>query len=206
MAQRGQMRQTVAIATALAAALWTPVAAHDVHVVGPFRLEIGWGDEPAFAGVRNSVVAEISDAAGRGPVTDLGGSSLTVEIAFGTERVVLPMQPSGERRNEFRAWLVPTRPGTYALHITGRLKDQNVDITSTCSDKTFDCVGDLTDIQFPAKDPSVGQLAERVDRAIPRAEQAVGAATGARSLAVAALALSAFALVVSLGFGLRKKR
>ena len=175
------------------------VSAHDRKAVGPLQLAIGWGDEPAFTGSRNSVVVSISDAAG--PLKEPGGA-LTVEITFGSERITLPLQPAFGRPHEFHAWLVPTRAGTYTFHITGKVKTQNIDVTTTCGEKTFHCVVEASEIQFPAKDPSVGQLAERMDRALPRADRATAAAERAQWLAIAALLVS----IVGAGLGMRRGR
>jgi hypothetical protein len=183
-----------------------PLVAHDSHVAGPYRLEIGWDEEPAFTGMRNAVVVEITEAAGGAPLIDLGGGSLSAEVSFGTERVVLPLQPAWGRRNEYRASIIPTRAGTYTFHITGRVKNVPIDITSACSEKTFDCVADASEIQFPVKDPSVGQLAERLDRSLPRNEQARDSAARARTMSYAAIALAALALLLALGLGARRGR
>jgi hypothetical protein len=181
-----------------------PLVAHEGHVVGPYRLVVGWGEEPAFTGIRNSVVVEITEVAGGRPLADLGGGSLSADVSFGSERVTLALQPAPQRANELRAWIVPTRAGTYAFHITGKVRHQAIDITSTCSEKSFDCVVDATEIQFPAKDPSTGQLAERVNRSLPRAEQALESAAGARTLAFSAIGVAVVALIAALGFGLKK--
>ena len=106
------------------------------------------GDEPAFAGSRNSVVVALSDSAG--PLKE-PAASLSVEISFGTERLTLPLEPAFGRPHEYRAWLVPTRAGTYTFHVTGKVKDQAIDITTTCSESTFHCVADASEIQFPVK-------------------------------------------------------
>jgi len=198
-------RCRLAVALGLTAILLTfppDASAHERKAAGGFRLTIGWGDEPAFSGFRNSVVVDVADAAG-GPVKDLDGP-LTVEVSFGDERLTLPLVPDGQRPGEVRAWLVPTRPGTYTFHITGKVKGQTIDATSTCSDSTFDCVTDVSEIQFPAKDPSTGQLADRVSRALPRAEQAQAAAASARTIAIAAIAVAALALAAAIGFGVRR--
>ena len=195
------------LAPGLAALLLTlpaPASAHETQTVNRLRLTIGWGDEPVFSGAKNSVEVDVSDATGA-PVTDPGGS-LTAEVSFGDERIVLPLQPSGQRPGKFRAWLVPTRPGTYTFHITGTVKGQTIDTSSTCSDKTFDCVTDVSDVQFPAKDPSAGQLAESVSRALPRAERAMDTAAGARNVAMAAIGVAALALAAAIGLGVRKGR
>ena len=116
----------------------------------------------------------------------------------------LSLLPARGQPGKFRAWLVPTRPGTYTFHITGTAKGQPIDMTSTCSPETFACVADVSDIQFPVKDPSAGQLADRLSRELPRAEAAMETATGARTLAFAGLAGAVIALGAAIGFGVRK--
>jgi hypothetical protein len=86
------------------------------------------------------------------------------------------------------------------------VKGQPVEIKSTCSDRTFDCVTGIAEIQFPVKDPSPGQLAEGVGRALPRAEQAMDTAAGARLVAIAAIALAALALAAVIVLGVRHGR
>src|SRR5205807_1808652 len=104
------------------------------------------------------------------PIGDLGGA-LTAQVSFGDERMMLPLR-AGARPGELLATLVPTRAGTYSFRIAGRVRGQVLDTTSTCSDTTFACVTDVSEAEFPAKDPSPGQLAERLARGLPRAERA----------------------------------
>src|SRR5206468_575953 len=128
----------------------------------------------------------LADGAGR-PVLQPGGA-LTAEVSFGGARTQLPLLPS-QQHGEYRAALVPTRPGTYGMRITGTVRGRQVDTAATCSEQTFACVDDSSAIQFPATDPSNGQLAERLARGLPRAEAARGTASTARNLALAALVL-----------------
>ena len=179
------------------------VAAHDRKAAGRFQLTIGWGDEPAFTGSRNSVVVALADSAG--PLKE-SGASLSVEISFGSERITLPLEPAFGRPHEYRAWLVPTRAGTYTFHVTGKVKDQAIDVTTTCSDSTFHCVADASEIQFPAKDPSTGQLAERISRALPRAELATDTAVRAQWIAIAALAVSGLGVAAVIAISVRRGR
>jgi len=188
--------------TALLMSLSTAAWAHETQALDQIRLTIGWGDEPTFTGFKNFISVAVSDAKGA-PVIDPGGS-LSVEVSFGDERIVLLLLPAGERRGEFRAWLVPTRPGTYTFHITGRIKGQTVDATSICSDRTFDCVTDISEIQFPVKDPSAGQLADGIGRALPRAERAMDTGARAQTFAFVAIGGAFLALAVAIGFGVRR--
>lgn len=178
------------------------VTAHEKKHAGPLVLTIGWSDEPAFSGARNAVEIDVADAAGA-PVVD-AGASLAVEVSFGAERTTLPLAPAARQPGKYRAWIVPTRAGAYTFHVTGTVRLQALDITSTCSEQTFACVVDAADLQFPAKDPSPGQLADRLARTAPRADEAMARANGARWLSLAALAVSVVALSMALLRGRRR--
>lgn len=195
-------RYRCAFALAIAAALNAAAAAHDTKKAGAVSLTIGWGDEPAFSGSRNSVDVDVADARGAAVVDP--AASLAVEVVFGDERVALPLSPAFDRPGRFRAWLVPTRPGTYTFHVTGKIRGQAIDVTSTCSETTFECVADVSDVQFPARDPSAGQLADRISRAMPRADRAMEAAASARTIGLAALGIAAVALLATIGLGVRR--
>lgn len=86
-----------------------PARAHDKKSVGPFLLTIGWRDEPAFAGVKNTIQVRVTDAAGAPLKTTPG--SLFVEIAFGDQRMALPLARSAETPGIFDAAIIPTRAG-----------------------------------------------------------------------------------------------
>jgi hypothetical protein len=200
---RGHNRRAFALGVATLLMAAHAASAHETHSVKQYRLTLGWGDEPAYSGYKNSVDVDLADETGA-PITDLGGGSLAVEVSFGDERLTVPLLPYGPHPGRFRASLVPTRPGTYAFHVTGLVKGQAIDVRSTCSEATFHCVTDAAELQFPVKDPSAGQLGESVARALPRAERAADDALIARRLAMAALGLAAAALAIGVGLGARK--
>ena len=185
------------VAVAAGVALATLAGAHERKIVGQYHLVIGWGDEPAFTGMKNTVEVDLADRTGA-PMTDLGGGSLSVEVIYGDERLTLPLRPVRQPPGKFRASLVPTRAGAYTFHISGTVKGEPIDVSSTCSDTTFECVTDVADLQFPAKDPSPGQLADRLSRGLPRAEQAASTAGAARVIAFSAMALAALALAAAM--------
>ncbi len=126
-------------------------------------------------------------------VTDVG-DALTVEVIKGTDKTTLPLVANFRvgafgTPGDYRAWLTPTRPGAYTFRLVGTVRGQKVDETFSSSKTTFNDVEDVTTIAFPAKDPSTGQLATRIDREVPRLDTAVNkaedAADGARMLALA---------------------
>jgi hypothetical protein len=189
--------------TGLALGLAAPASAHVTKTSGPFRVSMGWGNEPPIAGSANFVQVEISDASGAPVAAER--SALDVQVSFGGVRVSLPLVPS-ERPGELRAPLVPTRPGSYAFHIGGTLRGRGIDLASTCSEATFDCVAPVSDLEFPVKDPSIGEVAQRVSRELPRAERAADTADSARRVAIAAIALAAIAVALAVAFALRSRR
>jgi hypothetical protein len=178
-------------------------SAHVVRTVGPYTVEIGWGTEPPLAGFENSVEVTVADADGR-PVADLGGSA-GVAVSFGEARTKVPLVAT-EEPGEFRATLIPTRPGTYSFQVEATIDGRPVSTGATCSEGTFDCVIPATGAQFPVQDPSVGEVAERIDSSLPRAEQAADDADSAKSIAIAAIVLAALALAGAVGVAVHGRR
>jgi hypothetical protein len=189
-----------AVGTVVGAA---PVAAHEQQAVGGFVLVVGWGQEPAYTGLLNSVQVRITEAGSGAAVTDVAGT-LNVEVVKGDDRVTMGLVPnfsgSSGTPGDYRAWLTPTRPGSYTFRFTGTIRGQSIDESFTSSSTTFDDVVDATETHFPARDPSTGQIATRIDREVPRlqaradeVEAALAAADervrSARALAVTGIAL-----------------
>jgi hypothetical protein len=195
--------------------LLAPAAiAHEGRRQGDLEMVVGFGTEPAYAGQPNSVqLILVHDGK---PVVDLG-DTLAVEVSFGDETMELPIEPFfavGEfgEPGDYRAWFIPTRAGRYAFHFSGTIDGEEVDQTFTSGPTTFSDVSDPADIQFPVQDPSTGELAERIDREIPRltsaiddagtgaiaqASQASDDASSARTLGVIGLVVGGLGLIVA---------
>lgn len=164
---------TVALLTLAA----PPASAHEQRTVGGYSFVVGWGDEPTYTGFKNSVQLILSRQ-GNG-VPDLG-DTLKVEVSSGGRSATWDIVPNFEpgefgEVGDYRAWLIPTRPGSYAFHFTGTIKGTAVDETFTCSQTTFDCPREPASVEFPARDPSTAQLSERVDRQTARLERRLAA-------------------------------
>lgn len=194
-------RLTAALAAAFVILVAHPAGAHEDKNAGSYSLTAGWGEEPAYAGFKNSVQLRIRGAGNR-PVTD-AGDALKVEITTGSQRITLPMQPNfgtgfGDP-GDYRAWLIPTRPGTYTFHFTGAIRGDAVDATFTSSETTFDSVRSPADAQFPAKDPTTGDLAQRLDRVERRAvAKAEDASASARTVAIVAIVIALIGIALTL--------
>jgi hypothetical protein len=212
----------VAVAGLLLALGAAPASAHEERKVGKYTVAVGFGDEPAYAGTKNSVQMFIHDANDK-PVVDLG-DTLKVDVSQGTDdtaKLSMTMAPDFEvgefgTPGDYRAFFIPTTAGAYTFHFTGSIKGQQVDQKFTSSPTTFDEVKDPTEVEFPSKDPTTGQLSARVDRETQRLNQALAAsqdqaskasdtASTARLIAIIGVVVGALGLAAAGYFGLRKR-
>jgi hypothetical protein len=210
----------VAAAAVLAVTFLTavPAFAHEIRPVGnpkgTYVMTVGWLSEPAYVGISNSVELLVHDAKGNA-VDDLGPNGLKVQVIFGSQTsdpltLNLSFDPDTKlgMHGQYLASIIPTSPGNYTFHFTGDINGQKIDEKFTSSDKTFDTVKEPTEVEFPAKPPSVGQLATNLDRLNPRVDSAVSAAQSAQQAAKSAkdkastaTILAVVALVVGLVLG-----
>jgi len=191
-----------------------PAAAHERRTVGAYVMSVGWADEPPYAGVKNGVQLLLKDASGKA-VTDLP-EDLKVEIIFGAQKIgPLSLEAAFGRSfgtpGDYRADVIPTRPGNYTFHFVGSLNGQRIDQSFTSSDKTFDPVQEAAAIEFPAKDPSSGEMAALLERLGARVEstrssarEAATAAGQARTLAVVGIAVGVAGMVMSLAWNRKR--
>lgn len=157
-------------------------AAHEQRNIGDLEAVVGWGTEPAYAGTINSV--QLILVHGGEPVVK--GVDVEVEVIFGEESTTLTMEPDfvvgvfGEP-GDYRAFLVPTRPGDYTFHFTGSIQGEEFDEEFSSGPETFDPIGDPAEISFPAQDPSNAQLAEALERRTDRLSEQIEALSGGDS-------------------------
>jgi hypothetical protein len=197
----------LAVATLVLAA--GPAAAHEERKVGGLEMAVGFGQEPAYAGEPNSVQLLLHQ--GGQPVTDLG-DSLKVTVGFGDSSKDLSIEPNFEigefgTPGDYRAWFIPTRSGTYSFHFTGSVGKTEIDETFTSGPKTFSDVVSPSDVEFPVQDPTTGELAERIDREVPRLRSSIQDATraasdeasNARTLGLIGIVVGALGLIAGIG-------
>ena len=203
MAKSFRYAVVVAVLGALLLGVTSPALAHEERTVGKFKFTVGWGEEPTYAGILNSVQLILADSKGK-PVTDLGDSlKVTVEfsgqtVSHGLETTFDPDSGEGTP-GDYRAFFIPTRPGNYTFHFTGSIRGQKVDQRFTSSSTTFDPVKDPSEVMFPAKDPSAGDLANRVVGVDTRVGQAKSVADTGKSTAGTALILGIIGVVLGAG-------
>jgi hypothetical protein len=196
-----------------------PMLAHTGHEVGDYVLEIGWLNEPAYVGQPNAVQVTITDHHDSSPILDLGPDDIKVVVSTaGTDSASRSFEPAFDAvekvgsLGEYDAPLVPTAPGDYTFHITGSIHGTAVDLTVASGDETFDPVVASTDLEFPAKMPSLTEVGTRLDRIDARiaalqsgapgsGDAALKAAQDAASAATAAAATANSAMTVGLLVG-----
>ncbi len=194
--------------------------AHEERHVGPYHFLVGFGDEPAYAGQKNSVALILSDAEEK-PVTDLG-DSLKVEVIFGDQKMELALEPNFEvgefgTPGDYRAWFFPTRPGAYTFHFFGTIGSQEIDESFSSSPTTLSEVSDPAQVEFPVKDPTVAQVAQRISREVPRLTKAIAAqqtsakeqADSAKTIAYVGIGVGALGVIlggVALASSRRRER
>jgi len=192
-----------AVLCAVVVSAAAPAFAHEVRKVGKYEFTVGWGDEPAYAGFKNSVQFILKDLKGN-PVTDLT-DTLKVEVIFQGQTQAFPLEPTFDpdtglgTPGDYRAWLIPTRPGDYTFHFTGTIHGQRVDQQFTSSSTTFDPVKAPTEVQFPAKDPTNADLSNLVQAVNGRTATAKSVADKGKSTAGTALILAIVGLVLGAG-------
>ena len=126
-------------------------------------------------------------------------ASLTATISFGDATTVRSL--TAREPGTYRAEIVPSQPGTYAFHIMGTLSGEPIDISSTCSDATFQCVAAASEIQFPPLAATAGG-----DTAGSRAAADEGDGSGSDILSIVAVAFSVVALGATVMLGIRSRR
>lgn len=206
------------LALGLALILCDPAIAHQERNVGHYHFAVGFGDEPAYAGEKNSVQLILTNATTGKPVVDLG-NTLQVEVSYGPQKMnPLAIEPNFEIGEsgipgDYRGWFFPTRPGQYAFHFTGSIRGISIDETFRSGPTTFSDVEDAQNVQFPVKDPTTGQLNELVVRKSARLNHQIETVqsgtsndvTNARNLAWVGLGLGVIALALAV-FGLARNR
>jgi len=196
--------------------LASPAGAHERRQAGGYSYVVGFGDEPAYAGEKNSVQVMVSDGAGQ-PVRNADG--LQVMVLAGGKQTQLKLEPhfgdTWGTPGDYRAFFIPTAAGTYTFHLHGTIAGKKIKAQRFSSGpNSFSDVEDPAKVAFPVKSPTTAQLAARVDREVPRlsaslqgalaaqqqaaiaAERARDAAGQARLLAIAGLLVGAAGLLV----------
>lgn len=136
----------VGIALFVAAA--PPAAAHSGSEIGPYALLAHWLSEPQtpLVGQLETIVLTFTRD-GVGVAAD--DVALSAELLFEDSRAPVTMEPAAAP-GEYHITFIPTRAGAYAVRLTGRLGDEDVNHIALP-----EAVADAGSVQFP--DPLLSQ-------------------------------------------------
>jgi hypothetical protein len=181
----------------------SPAFAHAARDQQGFHFEIGWGSEPTYAGIFNSVQMIVSQ--GGKPVPDVG-DTMKVEVKSGTQTIDLPFEStfdpdSGEGTpGDYRAWIIPTSPGDYTFTLFGTIHGKRIRLSVTSGETTFDSVKDPAGVQFPVKEPAAADVQTLVTRQGARLDDSVAAAkksaSNAKTMGLVGIVVGGLGLVV----------
>ena len=198
------------VAVLLVPLLAVPASAHGEHKVANYTLEVGFGTEPGYAGVTNSVQVMISNN-GK-PVTDAKGLKVAVSTGDAEPRQMALEPYFGDDFGEpgdYRAFFIPTAPGAYTFKLTGSLGGKKIDQSYTSGKDGFDEIVDPSEAQYPAPEPTGSQLTTRLDRETDRINAVLAAdreaadneLASARRTATIGLAVGALGLLAAIAVG-----
>ena len=198
------------VAVLLVPLLAVPASAHGEHKVANYTLEVGFGTEPGYAGVTNSVQVTISNN-GK-PVTDAKGLKVAVSTGDAEPRQMALEPYFGDDFGEpgdYRAFFIPTAPGAYTFKLTGSLGGKKIDQSYTSGKDGFDEIVDPSEAQYPAPEPTGSQLTTRLDRETDRINAVLAAdreaadneLASARRTATIGLAVGALGLLAAVVVG-----
>lgn len=110
--------------------------AHETRIVGPYKLVIGFRNEPSFVDEPNAIDVIVSRASDDRPIDKSKGDTvdLNVEVqlrdaeAFDSEILDSapledPLTQAFQTPNRYNSWFKPVVEGPYAFHITGLVSD-----------------------------------------------------------------------------------
>jgi len=172
-------------------------AAHDRRAVGPYEFEVGWLNEPAFAGLMNGLDLSVTDARSGKGVEGLE-KTLTVELRTGgLAPLPLTLTAHFGMPGAYDGTFMPTAAGTYTFHITGKIDTLSIDEKFESGPGRFDDVALATAVQYPVKVPAGDELSKRLDDLQSGIDQA-------RFLSAAATVIGIVALGVTFAMSRRR--
>ncbi len=156
-------------ATALAVIAITALApgadAHERRQVGSYVVVVGFDVEPAFVEDENAALIQVFRADGQ-PVEGVE-KTLKVEVSTGGASRTFDLKPRPRQPGTYVAEFIPTKTGAYTFRFFGTIENQTVNERFESGPNRFDEVVSKGDLQFPAKVPSNGELAARLQQSRP---------------------------------------
>lgn len=138
----------------------TVADAHERRTVGSYQLVVGFLTEPGYSGQPNGLDLRVTDTRTTQPVEGLE-KTLKAEVTFGG-LAALPLTVSARfgQAGAYGGQFVPTKPGTYIFHISGKIGTQDIDERFESGPNRFNDIEGLGALQYPDKVPGGSDLAK----------------------------------------------
>ncbi len=155
-------------------------SAHISKVFGNYTVEVGWANEPAFAGIMNNVQVIIKKGSvDNGTAVTDALANMQISVKYGTVSKQLDFVPS-DVAGLYSSPLIPTRVGSYNVVMKGAIEGQNID-----TEIPLDDVGSSDTINFPKTSSSgdtssnMGQIGTIINQLTSDIEEAKSSANSA---------------------------
>jgi len=179
----------VLAALTLALALSGLALAHEKVTAGKYELEIGWVTEPPLLGQPNAVFLNVTDTETSKPVEGL--NALQIAVTTGGQTRNLQLRALGEDvQGQYAADFIPTVRGTYTVKLTGKIEDQDVNISQDIEE-----VEEAESLQFPITLPSPAQMSQQLINLQAENQALRASITLSQGLAVAGIVLGLAGLI-----------
>ncbi len=159
-------------------------------VAAKYQFVVGFITEPALIEEPNGIDLRITDAATNAPVEGVE-KTLKADIIVGGQTKTVDLRARFGQPGAYTADIVPTKTGTWVFRFHGTIDGTPVDERFESGPGRFGDVEAKSALQFPAKVPSLGELAAQVSPAdgqgAPQsmeAAKALNRADDARTLAL----------------------
>ena len=180
--------------------------AHTTREVEQYEIEIGWGTEPPVVGFRNDFVFQISEP-GENPGLKVGVTNafknLEVTAKYGGITKVLDIG-SDPRPGHYLSHVIPTKTGSYSIHLKGDIDGVPIDIEIPVEDVESTAVldfppsaGSSSDQDVLALKSAVSSLQQDVS-SLKAGKGEVSSEGGAYDFAVMGLSIAAAAIILAI--------
>ena len=180
--------------------------AHTTREVEQYEIEVGWGTEPPVVGFRNDFVFQISEP-GENPGLKVGVTNafkdLEATAKYGGVSKVLDIG-SDPRPGHYLSHVIPTKTGSYSIHLKGDIDGIPVDIEIPVEDVESTAVLDFPPSAGSSSDQDVLALKSAVsslqqDVSLLKAGKGeVSSEGGAYDFAVMGLSIAASAIILAI--------
>ncbi|MFZ8922789.1 MAG: hypothetical protein ACO293_02875 [Nitrosopumilaceae archaeon] len=152
------------VALLFSVGLVTQTFAHTTVEVEQYEIEVGWGVEPPVVGFRNDFVFKITEP-GENPGLKVGVKNafknMQATAKFGGVTKVLDIG-SDPRPGHYFSHVIPTKTGSYSIHLEGEINGTPIDIDIPIEDVESTAVLDFPPTSGSSSDQDVAALKSAV--------------------------------------------